>query len=63
MFNPFHDAADVWINDAVVEFKALPCFVETEKERMLKIPGNINATPAVVLRAGVKPMNKERAKA
>ena len=59
MFDALHDTADVWIKDAVVEFKALPSLVKAKKEGMLKIPSDINASPGVVLRTGVKPVNKE----
>ena len=59
MFDAFHDAGNIWIDDAVAEFKALPHLIETEKEGMLKIPGDIATTPAVVLNTGVKPVNQE----
>jgi hypothetical protein len=60
VLNSLHDPADVGINDAVTEFKPLTQLIETEKKRMLKIPGDIAATPGIVLCTGVKPMNKER---
>lgn len=59
MFDALHDAADVWIKDAVIEFRTFPCLIKAKKEGMLKIPGDINATPATVLCAGVKPVDQE----
>ena len=59
MFDALHDTADVWIKDTVVEFKAFPSLIKTKKEGMLKIPGDIHASPRVVLRTGVEPVHKE----